>query len=294
MRDECEDNICTFNGSKAKMKFELMVASLLNWFRFMSLQETEPSKCVIVQKKMSIFSFPTPSFLLNYNRAECQVRGAGEGMLRCGKSDVYIKPKCVCSFHHVYEASKYHDYSFCPQGEESDDVTLLKCPDCEMYSLNNNGPCINGGRPSCKTNEVAPKMTCECPSNYGGMFCEEKMENVTRLCDRISNSSAKTLPNCDNTKQKCVTYSSNRRYAFQCDESDTYQERGELPICNDTEVITVSPAANDVPYSIDLEDEKTSQAKSRNVNSAAEIHSSIPLLTVINVTIVRYFYNWMT
>lgn len=51
----------------------------------------------------------------------------GEGMLRCGKSDVYIKPKCVCSFHHVYEASKYHDYSFCPQGEESDDVTLLKC-----------------------------------------------------------------------------------------------------------------------------------------------------------------------
>lgn len=50
-----------------------------------------------------------------------------------------------------------------------------------MYSLNNNGPCINGGRPSCKTNEVAPKMTCECPSNYGGMFCEEKMENVIEI-----------------------------------------------------------------------------------------------------------------
>lgn len=50
-----------------------------------------------------------------------------------------------------------------------------------MYSLNNNGPCINGGRPSCKENEVAPEITCECPSNYGGMFCEEKMENVIEI-----------------------------------------------------------------------------------------------------------------
>lgn len=50
----------------------------------------------------------------------------GEGMLRCGESDVYIKPKCVCSFHHVYEAI-YHEYSSCPHGEESDVVTQLKC-----------------------------------------------------------------------------------------------------------------------------------------------------------------------
>lgn len=48
-------------------------------------------------------------------------------MLRCGKSDVYIKPECVCSFHHVYDASKYHSYSSCPQGDELDVVTQLKC-----------------------------------------------------------------------------------------------------------------------------------------------------------------------
>lgn len=47
-------------------------------------------------------------------------------MLRCGTSNVYIKPECVCSFFNVYEA-KYHDYSSCRHGEESDDVTKLKC-----------------------------------------------------------------------------------------------------------------------------------------------------------------------
>lgn len=50
-----------------------------------------------------------------------------EGMLRCGKSKVYIKQECVCSFHNVYEASKYHKYSSCPHGEKSDVVTKLKC-----------------------------------------------------------------------------------------------------------------------------------------------------------------------
>lgn len=47
-----------------------------------------------------------------------------------------------------------------------------------MYSLNNNGPCINGGNLTCKEDVVAPDITCDCPPNYKGMFCEEKMENV--------------------------------------------------------------------------------------------------------------------
>lgn len=50
----------------------------------------------------------------------------GEWLLRCGASNVYIKPECVCTFHNVYEA-KYHQYSSCPHGEESDVVTQLKC-----------------------------------------------------------------------------------------------------------------------------------------------------------------------
>lgn len=51
-------------------------------------------------------------------------------------------------------------------------------PDCKMYSSNNNGPCINGGKLTCKGEEVAPRIICECPLNYKGMFCEEKIENV--------------------------------------------------------------------------------------------------------------------
>lgn len=51
---------------------------------------------------------------------------SGQGMLRCGTSNVYIKPECVCSFYNVYEA-KYHNHTSCPQGGKSDGVTKLKC-----------------------------------------------------------------------------------------------------------------------------------------------------------------------
>uniref|UniRef100_A0A8W8JUS8 EGF-like domain-containing protein n=1 Tax=Magallana gigas TaxID=29159 RepID=A0A8W8JUS8_MAGGI len=231
---------------------------------------------------MSISTPLIPSFLAKYIKAECQVYGRGEGMLRCGKSDVYIKPECVCSFHHVYDASKYHSYSSCPQGDELDVVTQLKCPDCFRYSLNNKGPCINGGNLTCKGDEVAPAITCKCPPNYQGMFCEEKMENVTRLCDRILTSSADTLMNCDYTKQECVTFSRNRRYAFKCYETDISQIKGELPLCKDTEDITVQPVVNDVSYWVVPKDATTVRVGSP---SAAEIHISIPLLTVILLTL---------
>lgn len=272
-----------------------MVVSLLYWFHFVSLQQAEPTQCVIVQDKMSISTPPTPSFLSKNNITECQVNRAVGEMLRCGKSDVYIKPECVCTFHNVYEASKYHNYSSCPQGEKSDVVTQLKCPDCKMYSLNNKGPCINGGNLTCKGNEVAPVITCICPPHYKGMFCEEKMENITRLCDIISNSSA-ILKNCDVTKEDCVTYSRNRRYAFQCFEAKTSRERGGLPMCIDTEDITMPPAVTDVNYSIVTGDAKTVRAKSLDGLSAAEIHPSIPLLTVISLSLQYceiFLFRWM-
>lgn len=266
------------------MKFELMVVSLLNGFRFVSLQETGPTQCVIVQDKMSIYIPQTPSFLSENNKAECQVHGTEKGMLRCGTSNVYIKPECVCNFHNVYEAM-YHQYSSCPHGDKSDVVTELKCPHCLKYSLNNKGPCINGGNLTCKKDEVAPDITCDCPPNYKGMFCEEKMENITRLCDRISNSSTDDLKNCTDTKRACVTYSRNGRYAFKCHETETSQEKGGLLMCKDTEDITISTAVTDFPYSIVPEDANTVRAKSLNVISAAEIHSSITVLTVISLTL---------
>ena len=55
-----------------------------------------------------------------------------------------------------------------------------------MYSLNNNGPCINGGKLTCKGQEVAPNITCECPPNYSGAFCENKVENVLVITYRIN------------------------------------------------------------------------------------------------------------
>lgn len=262
-----------------------MVVSLLYWFHFVSLQQTEPTQCVIVQDKMSIFTPPTPSFLSKNNITECHVNRAVEGMLRCGKSDVYIKPECVCTFHNVYEAM-YHKFSSCPHGEESDVATQLKCRDCKMYSLNKKGPCINGGNLTCKGDEVAPAITCRCPPQYKGMFCEEKMENITRLCDIISNSSAGTLKNCKLTKKDCVTFSRNGRYAFKCNETDTSQERRGLPMCEDTEDNPVSPAVTNVPYLIVPRDAKKVRAKSLNVNSAAEMHSSISVLTVISLTLL--------
>lgn len=58
-----------------------------------------------------------------------------------------------------------------------------------------------------------------------------------------------------------------------------------LPLCEDTEDITVPPVVTDVPYSIVPTDAKSVRVKSRNVMSAAEIHSSIPVLTVISLTL---------
>lgn len=52
---------------------------------------------------------------------------ADQDMLRCGQTNVFIKPECVCSFYNVYEATPYHKYSFCPDGSASDKVTQLKC-----------------------------------------------------------------------------------------------------------------------------------------------------------------------
>uniref|UniRef100_K1PIV1 Uncharacterized protein n=1 Tax=Magallana gigas TaxID=29159 RepID=K1PIV1_MAGGI len=119
-----------------------------------------------------------------------------------------------------------------------DNVNETLGPDCLMYSWNRKGPCINGGNLTCRGNEVAPNINCRCPPNYKGMFCEEKLENVTRICDRTSISLTKGLTSCDLTRMECVTFSRNRRYAYKCQETDASQERRGLPLCVDTETTT--------------------------------------------------------
>lgn len=60
----------------------------------------------------------------------------------------------------------------------------------------------------------------------------------------------------------------------------------ELPLCIDTEDIIMSPAVTDVTYSIVTGDTETVRSDSLNMVSAAEIHSSIPVLTVISLTLL--------
>lgn len=244
------------------------------------MQKTgEPLQCVIIQDKQGLtVPFNPPSFLTSNIKTQCQVHRTGQGMLRCGTSNVYIKPECVCSFYNVYEA-KYHNHTSCPQGEKSDGVTKLKCPDCKKYSSNNNGPCINGGKLTCKGDEVAPNIICECPLNYKGMFCEEKVENVTRICDLTSFSSINGLKSCDLTRQACVTYSKNRQYAYKCQETDASQERRGLPLCIHTEDTTERPCVRDPIYLHTT----TKLTKTVHLTSSAEVHTSITLLTFLSL-----------
>lgn len=69
-----------------------------------------------------------------------------------------------------------------------------------------------------------------------------------------------------------------------------------LPMCIDTEDITMPPAVTDVNYSIVTGDAKTVRAKSLDGLSAAEIHPSIPLLTVISLSLQYceiFLFRWM-
>lgn len=273
------------------MKFAQCVANLLNWFCFVSLQQTGPPQCVIVQTRVSTSIPDIPSFLKNNNKWECQINSyTDKDMMRCGASNVYIKPDCVCSFHNVNEA-KFHKYLFCPQGEEADAVMHLKCLDCKKYSLNNNGPCINGGNLTCNGNELAHEVSCKCPINYQGRFCEEKVEKVARLCERtIPASKAFDLRSCDLTKKDCVTYSRNKLYTYKCSETYTLKERPDLPFCIDTEDIALYPATTDIS-SIVPEVVKKGQIEFNSMSGAA-MHTYTALLTLISMNFKLWDPFW--
>ncbi|XP_062571388.1 uncharacterized protein LOC134233431 [Saccostrea cucullata] len=204
-------------------------------------QTDEPRQCRIIQDKQALkLPHGIPEFLTSKDKELCRERDSNSKSLQCGNTGIYIKPECVCSFYNVYEAF-YHPHSSCPGNVKSDDVTLLTCIDCMKYSLRNNGPCINGGNLTCdETNPdvKAPEITCDCPPEFGGMFCENKMEKVTRICDRIENASSLNLKNCDVTKMDCITYSENKRYTYKCTEKSATTQQGQvnLPLCRETEI----------------------------------------------------------
>lgn len=262
------------------MKIIVLLVTVL-WIPSLVMQKTGgPLQCVIIQEKQVLtVPFNPPSFLTSNIKTQCLVRGTGQGMLKCGTSDVYVRPECVCSFYNVYEA-KYHNHTSCPHGEKkSDDVTKLKCPDCLMYSWNRNGPCINGGNLTCKGNEVAPNIKCQCPPNYSGTFCEEKLENVTRICDRTSISSTSGLASCDSTKMDCVTFSKDRRYVYKCHETDISQERRGLLLCVDTDATHLPVRAPIHPKTMNITE------PDHCLTSSAGTHMSIYIIIYISLTL---------
>ncbi|XP_061197850.1 uncharacterized protein LOC133205960 [Saccostrea echinata] len=222
-------------------------------------QTNEPRQCMIIQDKQTLVlpQHGIPDFLKNRNKEMCQIRDSNSKALRCGNTGVSIKSECVCSFFNVYEGT-YHSYSSCPGNVKSDDVRLLRCIDCVKYSLPNKGPCINGGNLTCKEtgpDVKAPDIKCDCPPGFMGMFCENKMEKVTRICDRIENASTHNLKNCDVTKMDCITYSERKEYSFKCSEKSATTQQGQitLPLCSETEmhhtslpntVVTIDSAVN--------------------------------------------------
>ncbi|XP_048760960.2 uncharacterized protein LOC125670065 [Ostrea edulis] len=205
-----------------------------------SMKQLEgPTQCVIIQDKQQYMLPKVPDFLINTAAAAaaCQIRKQERNALQCGHSGVYIKPECICTVLNVLEA-KYHNRTACPKaGEKSDSVPKLKCSDCKKHSVDNKGPCINGGNLTCTKDVLAPEIACNCPKGYSGMFCESKMLQVVRICDRITQNL--DLRSCDITKMDCITYSENRIYTFKCNEtnSDQILKRGDLPLCSETEII---------------------------------------------------------
>ncbi|XP_048760988.2 uncharacterized protein LOC125670073 isoform X1 [Ostrea edulis] len=245
-----------------------------------------PRRCVIIQDKQKL-SLPrvVPSFLTTEDKGTCRTPGAlftDRQALRCGNTDVFIKPECVCSFYNVHEA-KYHSHTACPRGQTSDDVTKLRCPDCKRYSFDNKGPCTNGGNLTCKGDEVAPMITCDCPSGFSGMFCENEMIKVTRICDRTESSSHPNLNNCDITKKECLTYSENKRYVFKCNETSTKEEKpGSLPLCREVEIIL-----RRVTTTTEANNPSDQNSASTRFTSRAETVTSCPILSILTGLVLK-------
>lgn len=246
-----------------------------------------PVKCIIIQDKQGLNYPPVPAFLKN-NDEECRQiipQWQGQKALQCGNSDVYIKPECVCTFHNVWEAV-HHDHTACPSSEKSDSVMSLNCSDCEKYSLNNKGPCINGGSLNCNItgNVMAPHIQCDCLPGYTGMFCENHMQKMVRICDRVQNATVFTaLQDCDRTKMECVTYSENKQYAYKCSKdavnSDNFGST-DLPLCGKTEhIMTVVPTSTATTNST-LPSNDLKPVGVQLISGTGELQYSLPILII--------------
>nr|XP_022328087.1 uncharacterized protein LOC111127271 [Crassostrea virginica] len=137
---------------------------------------------------------PVPEYLKDKsNTPLCRVNGTetvNGHVLICEREK--LKPECICTFHQIYNRSN-HNYTACPGNGKMDSATHMTCSECEMYSVNKTGPCLNGGTiKKCEDKQIAADITCSCPPYYFGNFCE----NVTRYicCLEASN---KGLETCD-------------------------------------------------------------------------------------------------
>ena len=56
----------------------------------------------------------------------------------------------------------------------------LSGSDCKKYSVNNTGPCLNGGTIIDCGSELVGSIKCVCPPNFTGRFCQYKIVTVSK------------------------------------------------------------------------------------------------------------------
>lgn len=175
---------------------------------------------------------PVPGFLKYRTNTElCRKRLNDIEQIGC--SGVFILSKCICSYHHVSNRI-YHNYTACPFNSKKDDLNHLTCEDCRKYSVNETGPCLNGGTLICKPQTLSTDLTCLCPESFSGRYCENKIEPVYRICHLKPLLRLPELPNCskdqmdeckvyiNSTIFKCTTNLTSDRIYQDCDPHFKY------------------------------------------------------------------------
>lgn len=134
-----------------------------------------------------------PEFLRQKSKTDlCRGTQEGTKQLFCGGD--FILPGCVCSYHHVANKSN-HKYTACRDNSKQDSIEHMTCKHCHDYSINGAGPCLNGGKVICESDEdLATDLECSCTEKYSGIFCEKENVTLYRICQLDQQES--NLPDC--------------------------------------------------------------------------------------------------
>ncbi|XP_061166915.1 uncharacterized protein LOC133175813 [Saccostrea echinata] len=178
-----------------------------------------PGVCHIEKYTLEEIGIPEVPEFLKQKKETYRCRGTQEGtkLLYCEKE--FILPKCICSYHHVANKSN-HDYTACGDNSKEDSIRHMTCAKCRDYSINQTGPCLNGGKVSCTSDdELAADLFCSCPKNYSGTFCEKGNVTSYRICHVELQES--NLPNChDRPEEVCKVVTASKNFTCPLNSSE--------------------------------------------------------------------------